>query len=172
MQLGVAFAAACFALDVVYRDVAAEMRGGISVQILPGTTISIDEGQSTSFTASVTNDIHNQGVTWSLVQTTSTVCSGSGCGTLSNATNSSVTYTAPPNLTAGKRLPSLRPLSRSPARPPRPRSAWCLPRFFQLPPFQLARRAERPIPFQMPPMGCHTMRPSASPAASVPLHFR
>ena len=50
------------------------------------------------FTASVANDIHNQGVTWSLTQ--SSACSGSGCGTLMNVTNSSVTYVAPSNLTA------------------------------------------------------------------------
>ncbi|MGD0965080.1 MAG: putative Ig domain-containing protein [Candidatus Acidiferrales bacterium] len=71
---------------------------GITVQILPGGTTSIDEGQSYKFTATVANDIHNQGVTWSLTQTT--VCSGSGCGTLTNVTNSSVTYVAPSNLTA------------------------------------------------------------------------
>ena len=70
---------------------------GITVQILPNTSVS-DEGQSYKFTASVANDIHNQGVTWSLTQ--SSACSGSGCGTLMNATNSSVTYVAPSNLTA------------------------------------------------------------------------
>ncbi|MGA2719379.1 MAG: putative Ig domain-containing protein [Candidatus Acidiferrales bacterium] len=71
---------------------------GITVQILPNSTVSLDSGQSYNFTATVANDIHNQGVTWSLTQTTS--CSGSGCGTLSKVTNSSVTYTAPSNLTA------------------------------------------------------------------------
>jgi hypothetical protein len=71
---------------------------GITVQILPNSSISMDEGQSFKFTATVANDIHNQGVTWSLTQ--STVCSGSGCGTLANVTNSSVTYVAPGNLTA------------------------------------------------------------------------
>jgi hypothetical protein len=99
-QWGVAFAAACFALVLL-----SGCRGGgaaVSVQIQPGTTISIDEGQSTNFTATVANDIHNQGVTWSLTQTTSTVCSGAGCGTLKNVTNSSVTYVAPSNLTAGE----------------------------------------------------------------------
>jgi hypothetical protein len=71
---------------------------GITVQILPNSTVSLDSGQSYNFTATVANDIHNQGVTWSLTQTTS--CSGSGCGTLSKVTNSSVTYTAPSNITA------------------------------------------------------------------------
>src|ERR1700686_385669 len=102
MQLGVAWSAACFALMLLSG--CHSSNAAVSVQILPGTSISIDEGQSTNFTASVTNDIHNQGVTWSLVQTASTVCSGSGCGTLSNATNASVTYTAPPNLTAGESI--------------------------------------------------------------------
>ncbi len=71
---------------------------GITVQILPNGSISIDEGQSYKFTATVANDIHNQGVTWSLTQSSS--CSGSGCGTLTAVTNSSVTYVAPSNLTA------------------------------------------------------------------------
>ncbi len=71
---------------------------GVTVQILPNSTVSLDSGQSYNFTATVANDIHNQGVTWSLAQATS--CSGSGCGTLSKVTNSSVTYTAPSNLTA------------------------------------------------------------------------
>jgi hypothetical protein len=71
---------------------------GITVQILSNSTVSLDSGQSYNFTATVANDIHNQGVTWSLTQTTS--CSGSGCGTLSKVTNSSVTYTAPSNITA------------------------------------------------------------------------
>jgi len=71
---------------------------GVTVQILPNTSISMDEGQSTKFSATVANDIHNLGVSWSLTQ--SSACSGSGCGTLTNVTNSSVTYVAPSNLTA------------------------------------------------------------------------
>ena len=74
----------------------------ITVQVQPSTAISIDEGQSISFTATVANDTQNQGVSWSLAQTSSTTCSGSGCGTLSKMTNSSVTYTAPTNLAAGE----------------------------------------------------------------------
>jgi hypothetical protein len=71
---------------------------GITVQVLPSGTVTMDEGQTYKFTATVANDIHNQGVTWSLTQ--STACSGSGCGTLTSVTNSSVTYVAPTNLTA------------------------------------------------------------------------
>jgi len=74
----------------------------VTIQLLPASSVSIDEGQSTTFTATVANDINNQGVTWSLVQTTSTVCSGAGCGALKNATNSSVTYVAPTNLTVAE----------------------------------------------------------------------
>ncbi|HWF38632.1 MAG TPA: putative Ig domain-containing protein, partial [Candidatus Acidoferrales bacterium] len=74
----------------------------ITVQVQPSTAISIDEGQSINFTATVANDTQNLGVSWSLVQTSSTTCSGSGCGTLSKMTNSSVTYTAPTGLSAGE----------------------------------------------------------------------
>ncbi len=71
----------------------------ITVQVQPSASISIDEGQSINFMATVANDTLNQGVSWSLAQTSSTTCSGSGCGTLSKMTNASVTYTAPTGLT-------------------------------------------------------------------------
>lgn len=73
----------------------------ITIQIQPNASISIDEGQSLNFMATVANDTLNKGVSWSLAQTSTTVCSGTGCGTLKNATNSSVTYVAPTGLTAG-----------------------------------------------------------------------
>ncbi|MGH9772041.1 MAG: putative Ig domain-containing protein, partial [Candidatus Acidiferrales bacterium] len=73
---------------------------GITIQIEPATSVTLDEGQSYSFTATVANDLSNQGVTWSPLQISSTDCSG--CGTLRNVTNSSVTYVAPTNLTAGE----------------------------------------------------------------------
>jgi Putative Ig domain len=72
----------------------------ITVQIQPTSSISIDEGQPLSFTATVANDTLNQGVSWSLLQTSSTTCSGTGCGILKNATNSSVTYVAPTGISA------------------------------------------------------------------------
>ncbi|MGH9690358.1 MAG: putative Ig domain-containing protein, partial [Candidatus Acidiferrales bacterium] len=75
---------------------------GITIQIEPATSVTLDEGQSYNFTATVANDLSNRGVTWSLVQTSSTVCSGPGCGKLLNMTNSSVTYVAPTNLAAGE----------------------------------------------------------------------
>src|ERR1700757_4025296 len=69
----------------------------ITVQIIPGTTQMIDPGQSLTFMATLANDTSNQGVMW---QFTGTSCSGAGCGTLTNATSSSVLYTAPSGISA------------------------------------------------------------------------
>ncbi|WP_158824193.1 cadherin repeat domain-containing protein [Granulicella sp. S156] len=57
----------------------------ISVSISPSATQSLDQGQSLGFTASVSNDSSNAGVTWTV----------SGGGTLTNSTTTGVTYTAP-----------------------------------------------------------------------------
>src|ERR1700687_3761372 len=66
----------------------------ISVAIAPsGTSVQIN--QSAQFLATVQNDPANRGVNWSL---TGVNCSANACGTLSNLTNSSLTYTAPANL--------------------------------------------------------------------------
>ena len=100
-QWCVTFAVTCFAM-ILLSGCHSGGASSVTIQILPASSVSIDEGQSTTFTATVANDINNQGVTWSLVQTTSTVCSGAGCGALKNATNSSVTYAAPTNLTAAE----------------------------------------------------------------------
>jgi hypothetical protein len=54
---------------------------------------TVDASQTLNFTAFLSNDSNNQGVTWTL--TNSTACSGAGCGTLSNITSQTVTYTAP-----------------------------------------------------------------------------
>jgi len=73
---------------------------GIVVQITPATA-NVDQGQTVPFTASLSNDLRNQGVTWTL---SGASCSGltgagsSGCGNLSNVTTSAVTYTAPSGL--------------------------------------------------------------------------
>src|ERR1700751_3181348 len=69
----------------------------ITVEIIPGTTQMIDTGQSLTFMATLANDTSNQGVMW---QFTGTSCSGAGCGTLTNATSSSVLYTAPSGISA------------------------------------------------------------------------
>ena len=87
-----------FALACVVAVFAAGCGGGsgsnskITVQIIPGSTQSIDTGQSLMFSATLANDTANKGVTW---QFTGSTCSGAGCGTLAMATPSSVLYTAP-----------------------------------------------------------------------------
>lgn len=65
---------------------------GITVSVSPGNA-SVQTGVGTqNFTATVSNDAKNEGVTWAI---SGTGCSGSSCGTLSNVTTTSVTYTAP-----------------------------------------------------------------------------
>ena len=63
----------------------------ISVSVNPATT-SAQVSTTANFTASVRNDSQNKGVTWSL---SGAGCSGTACGTLTNVTATSVTYTAP-----------------------------------------------------------------------------
>jgi hypothetical protein len=48
-----------------------------------------------AFTAQLTNDVQNKGVTWSL---SGAGCSGTACGTLTNATKTSVTYSGPSSI--------------------------------------------------------------------------
>jgi len=65
-----------------------------SVTLAP-TLVGVDLGTSVPFTATVTNDPSNAGVTWIL---TGPGCSGAGCGTLSTTGSASgvpVLYTAP-----------------------------------------------------------------------------
>jgi hypothetical protein len=74
----------------------------IAVQITPGSG-SVDQGQVLNFTATLSNDLRNQGVTWSLSGSNCTGITGagtSGCGTLSNVTTAGVTYTAPSGLSS------------------------------------------------------------------------
>jgi len=64
----------------------------IVVTVLPATA-SVQAGIGTqSFTATLTNDSQNMGVTWSL---SGAGCSGMTCGTLSNISSTSVKYAAP-----------------------------------------------------------------------------
>ncbi len=64
----------------------------ITVSVSP-TTATLPTGYGTqAFTATVSNDFQNRGATWAL---SGAGCSGSTCGTLSNVTTTSVTYTAP-----------------------------------------------------------------------------
>jgi Protein of unknown function (DUF3443) len=61
---------------------------GLPVTIMLSASLtSLNPGQSSNITATVTNDSSNKGVTWT--------SSPSGFGTLSNQTATSVTYTAP-----------------------------------------------------------------------------
>lgn len=69
----------------------------ITIQLSPSTAQSVDEGGAINFTVFLANDINNRGVTWKL---TGSSCSGSGCGTLANATPLSVTYQAPASVSA------------------------------------------------------------------------
>jgi hypothetical protein len=67
----------------------------IVVNVSP-TSASVPTGYGTqAFTATVSNDFQSQGVTWAL---SGSGCSGATCGTLSNATITSVTYNGPANL--------------------------------------------------------------------------
>jgi len=64
----------------------------ISITLSP-TTANVQAGiGAQNFSAVLTNDTGNKGVTWSLG---GTGCSGAACGTLSNVTTTSVTYSGP-----------------------------------------------------------------------------
>ncbi|MBZ5540466.1 MAG: hypothetical protein LAN61_08105 [Acidobacteriia bacterium] len=66
----------------------------VAVSVGP-TTASVQTGQPQNFTATVTNDAQNKGVTWTL---SGSGCSGTACGTLSASSSASgvaITYTAP-----------------------------------------------------------------------------
>lgn len=67
----------------------------ITLEVLPNTAQTVDQGQVIQFTAILGNDTGNKGVTWKVP--TGSGCAGTGCGTLTNVTKTSVTYTAPTN---------------------------------------------------------------------------
>jgi hypothetical protein len=69
----------------------------VSVTISP-TSASVNVSTAKPFTATVTNDPANHGVTWALTQS-GAACTSS-CGTLSGQTATSVTYTAPASVPA------------------------------------------------------------------------
>jgi hypothetical protein len=70
--------------------------GSITLAVTPKTA-SMDEGQTLLFIATLGNDTKNLGVTWQPL--TGSGCAGTSCGTLTNMTPTSVTYTAPSGLT-------------------------------------------------------------------------
>ncbi len=69
----------------------------ITINLDPNTTQSLDAGHSENFTATLAGDTTNKGVRWSITLNGNTCSTGTGstCGTLSNPTITSVTYTAP-----------------------------------------------------------------------------
>ena len=69
----------------------------ISVSLSPSAQTNIDQGQTLNYTASVTNDTANAGVTWSL---SGTGCTGSACGTFTGGTTTAATYNAPATVSA------------------------------------------------------------------------
>src|SRR5580658_633716 len=72
--------------------------GSITLAITPKTS-TMDQGQSLLFVATLGNDTRNLGVTWQPL--TGSGCAGTSCGSLTNVTTTSVTYTAPSGLTTG-----------------------------------------------------------------------
>jgi hypothetical protein len=67
----------------------------LDISITPAGPVTVAAGATLNLTATESWDINNAGVTWAL---SGTGCSGATCGTLSNVTNTSVTYTAPTTL--------------------------------------------------------------------------
>ena len=67
----------------------------ISVIVSPATASTPSGYGTQTFSVTVYNQLQYDGVTWSL---SGAGCSGSTCGTLSNATSTSVTYNAPGNV--------------------------------------------------------------------------
>jgi hypothetical protein len=83
------------ALLAAFRVATAAPLPSVSVSVSPTTASVPTGGGSQAFTAVVQNDSSNQGVSWSL---TGTGCTGTSCGTLLNATSTSVTYSSPSTL--------------------------------------------------------------------------
>jgi len=79
--------------------------GTASATVLPAITVAVSPATATvlinamqNFTATVSNDAQNKGVTWAL---SGTGCSGATCGTLSSTSSASgvaIIYTAPPSV--------------------------------------------------------------------------
>ena len=71
----------------------------ITLQVSPPGPISMDEGQTQVFVATLGLDTNNKGVTWTL---TGSSCAGAGCGTISSTTAAQITYTSPTGLTVAQ----------------------------------------------------------------------
>jgi hypothetical protein len=72
----------------------------ITLQVSPPGPISMDEGQTQVFVATLGLDTNNKGVTWTAP--TGTGCAGAGCGTISSLTAPQITYTSPTGLTVAQ----------------------------------------------------------------------
>jgi hypothetical protein len=83
------------ALLAAFRAATAAPLPSVAVRVSPATASVPTGGSSQAFSAVVQNDSSNQGVTWSL---TGVGCTATSCGTLSNATSTSVTYSSPSTL--------------------------------------------------------------------------
>ena len=91
---------------VVFTGCGGGSSSTIVIEIQPSGTQTVDEGGVINFTAIVGGDTTSKGVNWTTKPAglTGTNCGGTpatGCGTLSNATSTSVTYTAPTGISAG-----------------------------------------------------------------------
>src|SRR3984957_3670439 len=69
----------------------------ITLQVSPPGPISMDEGQTQVFVATLGLDTNNKGVTWTL-----TGSSCAGAGTISSTTAAQITYTSPTGLTVAQ----------------------------------------------------------------------
>lgn len=76
---------------VAFKSLAGAPPPPISVSVSPANP-SVGTGGVQNFTATLQSDFGNKGVTWSL---SGAGCSGSACGTLTNITPTTVTYTGP-----------------------------------------------------------------------------
>ena len=101
-QLRAAAALILVCLAVVLLESCSSSGGEpVTIDITPSSS-SIDQGQPLVFTATLGNDLFNQGVSWAL---TGSNCVNSSpgltgtCGTLSSLTANPMTYTAPAGLT-------------------------------------------------------------------------
>jgi hypothetical protein len=82
-----------FVLSFVLSGCGAGGYAGGGIASLSATSFVLDAGQSVNVTANLTGTFQ---VAWAF---TGSICSGAACGTLSSATGSTVTYTAPSGIT-------------------------------------------------------------------------
>ena len=97
--LSVSITATSLAYPSIKTSIALSIPGPppITIALTPSVSSTVNPGSSLALKAVLTNDTTSQGVAWSI---SGTGCSGTACGTLSNITSTSVTYTAPMTMTA------------------------------------------------------------------------